>query len=286
LDCGKRYQNRKYTSLKSLIDAMFSRFPKLEVAMWTLTIPHDAIGQHIDNHDGYNALLKTSARFIESIFPGCASIHVLHNWSSSDPLQCHLHVHIIVFCINSKKQHFSAFRPVEPLTVQWQKSINSLQIPVINLQYATSRNIAELYHYTKYICRSPITDYHKAYSAQLSEAYLLRVSKLHGVHRFRNCGWLANWCKNDTLLHFNIVQSSTPQDDTWKLYKRYRGTYIVEYDRYIFDNDFSLASKDIDYSDSTASIPKYRHIHSPPIAEDVPLPKPIMPAYDKYPTLR
>jgi hypothetical protein len=216
LKCGTAYSKKKAISALSLSNALFEAFPSLHIASWVLTIPHGHEIAENESLSNYSKLFVKARKLIQTFFPKCASLLVLHNWSSKYPDERHIHIHAIIFSITEEKQLLHAFHSAEAVRSVWKNLLQTPEEPVVWLQFYRRDDWKKVVHMIRYVLRSPINDYTNRYGMILTDKYLMRMSKLHHVQRARWTGWMANRRRKIFLGAWNLNEIDLKDISDWE----------------------------------------------------------------------
>ena len=227
LFCGQSYQEKKFSVNKSLFSAIWNQFPNIPMVHLVLTVPHDHILHTTESRKSYSELFKLARNFVDEIYPGSASLMVLHNWSSSEPDKAHIHIHAMIICMDLERNVQTPYIPEHRLKVLWQSYLQYPDLPVLHIEYFYKVNEVGFYHALNYNLRSPIQDWCKDGRKATTSKYRNRMLHLHGVHRARWSGWLGNRVKLTNLAAMGIVKEEYLNEDGWQYDGRVSTTELL-----------------------------------------------------------
>lgn len=227
-NCGSRYTVKKYHHIRSLIDAIWKKYPDVQIGHLVFTLPTSHSFFQNETHYNYNKFLHAVNHCITNVYSDVGFMLALHNWSSSDPEEKNIHIHAIVIGINSFGFKVPIYTDLEHFRSVYSRSLNYEGTVDLYVEYFTSRNRNQLYHCLKYAVRSPILDYipTPAESIPLSTNYLERISHYYRFHRLRYYGWLSPRNQQKTLQFLNIKLSTDEYVSTWQV----QGVIFARYD--------------------------------------------------------
>jgi len=215
-DCAEKYNLKKYFKSLFLVKTLLSINPNIEFAHIVLTIPHEHPWCVEEGSRTYNKMFKAAEKTIEAIFPQCASFIALHNWSSKNPTEQHLHLHCFVFCTDTTLKARTGFVDIEFLREIWSVHIDWDEPIVVYTEYFKLRHLSKIKHVLKYNLRSPIQDWCSDHQQPLTADYLHRIKFLHRVHRIRWCGWLSNGKRKENLTNLGISEEKLEHNPRYK----------------------------------------------------------------------
>jgi len=238
LNCAKLEQEKKFQHYYSIFKSLLSKFPKLQFVHAVFTLPHDHPLHVEESQSSYRRLQFCVTQTVLKFWPGSGSILVLHNWSSKNPENAHIHIHALIVCVSDKGILLNPWVDIADIKKFYAKILNYSADPVIDLQYYKVNDIPVLKHRILYCCRYPIVDFAEQERDGLTAPYLKRIEHLFGFHRFTHIGWFSNRILKKTLESFGFRKVTRDSIEGWK----FDGIYILRYNRFrdCFEDEFHV----------------------------------------------
>jgi len=243
-ECGKISLYKKLSRTFSLTTALSIRFPESEIASIVFTVPHNHKIHNFPSRKYFDILFSHVHKILNTIFPDCPHLLVLHTWSSKDPNDKHIHIHSLIFGIreSGKLQHL--FYPAHQINKLWQDALDYPYQTNIHIKYWHLKNRPKTSHALKYTLRSPIGDFVKKINSVLTIDYICNINLLVGFQRIRWFGWMCNTKMKKTLAQFGIIQKVTVPQIKYRFisivnvaFTKNSDGYVTEDYEYIFDKD-------------------------------------------------
>ena len=233
--CGKVYTMQKSRKYISLVEALYIRFPALQVVHQVFTLPRSHKWHMDETKATFKAFFQAVRRVILTLYPDCGLIMILHNWSSKNPEEKNIHIHTIILPIDKSGNIYSGYTDLEYLKDIYRAEIGLGKDEPVNIysKYFKREEIGKIKHLLAYDLRSPIEDFVKVYPDNtLTKAFLDRVEHLKcGMQRIRFAGWFSNRTKRKQLLKWGIVQDG--KDELWELIERTQLAYVRDDQAYL-----------------------------------------------------
>ena len=221
--CSERYRDEKVEEYLQLFTELFKAFKtRPDIRRGVATVPDDTLF-NIDNHDGYNLVLKAFREFANEFYGSERGVlESLQNWGDDDIEKPNIHIHFMVLPFKKDGSVLEGFTP-GPLLAKakliWrQKLIDNGIISLLKyggyygnanvdleVDYLNKRESkADYWYFLKYkiltyMFRRPITT-----KGATVENTRERNEKLRGLTRIRAYGWFTPKFRKATLLIFRI----------------------------------------------------------------------------------
>ena len=218
LRCGESYTSKKYSSIRSFATAFFQSIPTASIGHFIFTLPSSHPFFKNETRANYNRFFLAVKKTIDKLYPDIGYMMVLHNWSSRDPDEKNIHIHTILFGVNSNGEKVPIFTDLDSAREIYKSNLDIDTTPDIYLEYFKKDNIKKVYHVLRYVVRSPILDYcgDAGASVPLSIAYLARVNHFYRFHRIRHYGWMSPRRIGKTMKFLHIVKIDEKVSSEWK----------------------------------------------------------------------
>jgi len=264
--CGEHQSKLRSGIIISILKALSTLFLDMMVAHYTFTLPKNHKWQTNECARSYKDFFKAVRETLEHCFPGCGCILVLHNWSSKNPENKHIHIHVIIIGLTKKGGLVSGFVDEKALKEVYKSKIGLNANDVINVHqeyFKASTDFGRIAHVVRYALRSPIEDYCKEGEKPLSAKYIDRVKHLVGIQNTRYCGWLSNSTKAKTLESFGIVKAEDSEEEKWRLVERTEVDRIDENGNIVLKNGICILKEDLKDKSFLIKKPFYKVIKPP-----------------------
>lgn len=220
LKCGVHYKERLAGSrrggLIGIVNSLIEYNKKITFAHWVFTLTK------IKNESvqTYNELFSAASKTVKAFFGNIGVVLVLHNWSTQNPEQPHIHIHCFLIGINKEKELVNLFVNESEVkrvylsflrqsSIEYDFRKQTVKKTVVDLAYYKSSQMPEIINKINYIYRSPVEDFVKVFGQDksLTIPFLERTGLLKEVkQRIRNIGCLGNNSKSAFLNSLNIVE--------------------------------------------------------------------------------
>jgi len=241
----------------AIMAAIKFKSPQCHIIHAVFTIPHDHALSLAPERQSYNSIFHLIEKTISLTWPDSAAILNLHNWSSSNPEDKHLHIHCLIVCMHSDATIFHGFTDTYKIRRTFQTLLDYPTLPVVHLSYHSISADKEIYHLCRYLVRSPILDYCRDMLEPLTLKYISRVSLLERVHRLRYIGWLGNRIRHNISCPICLIELPDDDDERWETIGTVTVTYDSATNSYITDYGTRIYPEEITSFDDSTKIPRY-----------------------------
>ncbi len=263
--CGEHQSKLRSGRIISMIKSLTNRFPKMDVAHYTFTLPKDHKWQTNECARSYKDFFEAVREALDYSLSRCGFILALHNWSSKNPENRHIHIHAIILCITKEGKLLSGFVDEKALKeiYKFKIGLKTNDAIVVNQEYFKAFEFGRIAHIVRYALRSPIIDYCKDGEKPLSGRYIDRVNNLIGIQNTRYCGWLSNSTKAKTLQAFGIVKAEDGEEEKWRLIEKTEVDSIDENGNIVLKNGICILKEDLKDKSFLIKKPFYKVIKPP-----------------------